>query len=215
MSIGVILNLPSSSVIQIGFVNDQTGETNAFKVPERYGGRFDDASDEEVILWFHNHDELKDMSIGEPLGMDADASSGIWSVSADDAANAIATGKARSGDFIAVSGLSVWEKTPGGIAGGIRGEVNNGLFELVEAEHVDSVWDTLLEQEVMSMDTLDENISLMDLAWSEGSSVDDDDVDDVDATAISNNGASGDLADTALRKWIIAFMLDSDEEAKQ
>ena len=206
MSVGVILNLPTATPIQFDFVDERTGDGASFQIPERYGGRFSDASDEEVFLWFHCNESLKDKGIGEPLGMDV---SSVWNVSPEDAANAIATGKARAEDFIVVSGLSVWEKAPGGIAGGIRGEVNNNLFEVVPIEDIGSVFDVLLQQEPMSSDTLEENIAFIDLAWSEAQSADRDTPDLLPTSVYKSNVSISHLADTALKRWVSAFLLEN------
>jgi putative AlgH/UPF0301 family transcriptional regulator len=208
MSVGVILNIPTSTVISLEFTNEKLGGKKKFNILERYGGRFSDASDEEVLLWFHCNEILKDNGIGEPLGFD---DSLVWNVSPDDAANAIAAGTAVAEDFIVVSGLSVWEKAPGGLAGGIKGEVNNNLFEVVDPENVESAWDALLQQEIMTEENLDENISLIDLAWSECSS-EDDNADDTQPTMVHDSDVSiTELGDKALRRWLSAFMLSSDE----
>jgi len=207
MSVGVLLNLPTATTIQFDFANERTGAGNAYKLPERYGGRFSDASDEEVLLWFHCNESLKDKGIGEPLGMDL---SSVWNVSPDDAANAIVAGQARAEDFLVVSGISVWEKAPGGIAGGIRGEVNNNLFEVVPTEEIGSVFDSLLQQEPMTREALEENIAFISLAWSEAQSVEYEDHDNAPPTKVyKSNTTMSDLADTALKRWISAFLLES------
>lgn len=202
MSVGVILNMPTSTEISL-----ELGGKKSFNIPERYGGRFADASDQDVLLWFHCNDILKDEGIGEPLGL---YESGIWSVQPDDAASAIAAGNARAEDFIVVSGISVWEKAPGGLTGGIRGEVNNNLFEVVGNEIVDSAWDALLQQELMSEETLDENLSLIELAWSECSSEDESIAEAPPTKVYNSNVTVAELADKALRKWVSAFMLSTE-----
>lgn len=213
MSVGVILNLPSSSTVSLEFTNERTGIQKSFMIPERYGGRFSEAGEEEeMLLWFHDNDELKSKGIGRPLD---NTEYSIWSISADDAANAIATGQARAEDFIVVSGISVWEKAPGGVAGGIQGEVNNNLFEIVPPENIASIFDTLLQQEPMSRETMDDNINYIDLAWSEGQSR--------DATATirpsqlqqptriyKSEVTISELAEIALKRWITAFLLNDE-----
>lgn len=208
MSVGVILNLPTATTVQFDFVDERIGGGNLYKLPERYGGRFSDASDEDVLLWFHCNESLKDKGIGEPLGMDI---SSVWNVSSDDASNAISIGQARAEDFLVVSGISVWEKAPGGVAGGIRGEVNNNLFEVVPTEEISSVFDSLLQQEPMAADTLEDNIAFIGLAWSEAQSAErDHDHDDAPHTKVyKSNRTISDLADTALKRWISAFLLES------
>ena len=206
MSVGVILNLPTSSLVEIEFENTKSGLKSGFKLPERYGGRFSDDGDEDVLLWFHCNEDLKDENIGSPLGP---KTSPIWAVTSDDAANAIATGKARAEDFIVSSGLSVWEKAPGGIAGGIKGDVNNNLFEIIDPDNVESVWDILVQQEAMSEETMDENLSLIDLAWTEGESGDDDGQEVSSAKVYNSEVTIAELADTALRKWVTTFLLDN------
>ncbi len=213
MSVGVILNMPTSTAISFEFTNEDVGGKASFDIPERYGGRFTDNSDEDVLLWFHCNEILKEKGIGEPLGFDE---SSIWSVQPDAAAKAIAMGDARAEDFLVVSGLSVWEKSPGGIAGGIRGEVNNNLFEVVDPDNVDAAWDILLQQEVMTEESLDENLSLIDLAWSECSNDDDvespDNEESLSVKVFKSDVTVSELADRALKKWARAFMLSNEDE---
>jgi len=219
MSVGVILNLPSASTVSLEFTNERTGIQKSFMLPERYGGRFSEAGEEDMLLWLHCNDELKSKGMGNPL---CESEYAIWSISADDAANVIATGQARAEDFIVVSGLSVWEKAPGGIAGGIQGELNNNLFEIVPPENISSIFDILLQQEPMSQETIDDNINYIDLAWSEAQPK--------DAAAAANTTTTtspsefqqstriyksdvtiSHLADIALKRWITAFLLDNEE----
>ncbi len=201
MSVGVILNLPSSTPITMAFIDPNSDSENSYTIPERYGGRFSDSNDEDSLLWFHCNDDLKEAAVGNRLGP---RESTIWTISPDDAVNAIATGKARAEDFIVVSGLSVWEKAPGGLAGGIQGEVNNNLFEIIDRESTESVWDILLEQKTMSEETIDENLSLIEMAWSEGG-----DMNEIPSEKIFNsNVTTVELANKALRRWISAFLLN-------
>jgi len=197
MSVGVILNLPSASAIALEFEDTKTGGESSHVIPMRYGGRYSDASDDDSLLWFHCNDDLKRKKVGSRLGPDG---SFIWTVTPEDAANAIATGVARAEDFIAVSGLSVWEKAIGGLAGGIKGEVNNNLFEVVDKESVECVWDILLQQEVMTKKTAAENLSLIDTAWCEGAPE--------DSMQPSLDAPVNRLAFRALQKWISAFLID-------
>lgn len=212
MSVGVILNMPSSSTVSLEFTNERTGVQKSFMIPERYGGRFSEAEEEEVMLWFHCNDELKSKGIGNPLDDTTEYS--IWSISPDDAANVIATGEATAEDFIVVSGLSVWEKAPGGIAGGIQGEVNNHLFEIVPPENIASIFDILLQQEPMKRETIDDNINYMDLAWSESLSKDPATRKPTglqQSTKIYKSDVTiSDLADVALKRWISAFLLQDE-----
>lgn len=207
MSIGVILNMPTSTFITIEFENEIQGTKKIVQIPERYGGRFSDGIDEDTLLWFHCNDILKEKSIGSPLGPD-DAP--IWNLSSDDASNAIATGEARAEDFLVVGGLSVWEKAPGGIAGGIRGEMNNNLFEVVDPKYVEDVWDALNQQEMTSPETIEENFSLIDLAWSECSSEDEIGSNTTSINVYNSDVTKDELADSALKRWMSAFMTDSE-----
>lgn len=205
LSVGVILNLPTASHIQMEFDNEKSGDHSTFAIPERYGGRFSDASDDDVLLWFHCNDLLKEKKIGEPLGMDVNS---VWNVSPEDAATAIAKGEARAKDFLVVSGLSIWEKTEGGNVGGIRGEVNNNLFEVVSVEDIPHVFDILLEQEVMTSESVEENLSLIDLAWSDASPQETDNEEKEFKRVYKSDKTISELSYDALERWIRAFVIE-------
>ena len=89
-------------------------------------------------------------------------------------------------------------------------DVRLKLQIVVGNEIVDSAWDALLQQELMSEETLDENLSLIELAWSECSSEDESIAEAPPTKVYNSNVTVAELADKALRKWVSAFMLSTE-----
>lgn len=209
ISVGVILNLPTSSSIEIQISDesddedDGDGEVVGFEMLERYGGRFNDISDgqESNLIFLHCNDDLKAEKIGKPVG--GESQSEIWSLDSEEAIQAIASGLARPEDFIVISGLSVWEKSLGGIEGGLHGEVNKGLFQVVDNLDVPTIFDLLTEQKLLTPISLEENIELIYSAWADAGP--DDEVEEI-------QDDTQELIDIAFKRWIKAFLVYSIDE---
>jgi putative AlgH/UPF0301 family transcriptional regulator len=207
ISVCVILNLPTSSSIEIEIADDEDDAENriGFEMLERYGGRFNDISNDEDnnLIFLHCNDELKAEKIGHPVGK---GKSEVWSIGTEEAVHAIAEGMARAEDFLVISGLSVWEKAPGGIAGGIEGEVNKGLFEIVDNADVPAIFDMLTEQKPMNLETLEENLELIHSVWTDaGPIIEEEGLD-------PSQDASEALMNLAFQRWIKAFLMFSNED---
>jgi hypothetical protein len=61
----------------------------------------------------------------------------------------------------------------------------------------------------MASDTLEENIAFVDLAWSEAQSADRDIPDILPTSVYKSNVLISHLADTALKRWVSAFLLEN------
>lgn len=204
ISVCVILNLPTSSSIEIEIASDED-DVVGFEMLERYGGRFNDISNDEEnnLIFLHCNDELKADNIGHPVGR---GKSEVWNIGTEEAVSAIAEGKARPEDFLVISGLSVWEKAPGGVAGGIEGEVNKGLFEIVDNADVPAIFDLLTEQKPMTLESLEENLELIHSAWIDAGPI-------IEEEGIeASPDTSETLMNLAFQRWIKAFLIFSSEE---
>jgi putative AlgH/UPF0301 family transcriptional regulator len=178
ISVGMILNQPSTKAIEMVLVDKITSEKRSLDIPIRFGGQYS-IQGQSPIMWFHNNRDLKDMMIGTPIK----PVNGIWKCTADDAARAIESGKAKPSDFLITSGISVWIKGGKGNIG-LQGAIDKGHFEIIPPSKYPSVWKKLLGQkEVLTKLNLVQNISKGHEAWEEGgdstaassSNVDDDD----------------------------------------
>ena len=217
VSVGVLLNLPSTYDIELGVPS-----MGALTMTQRYGGRYGvrEQSGDKPFVWLHFNDSLRNAKVGSPI---AGRLENVWMCTEEDAGAAIAVGLATPDDFIVVNGFSVWKKEAGGMAGGIRGEVLGGRFEVVAPERMPSVWEVLRKQRLLSVKTMDVNISLIDQAWKMGAAI----LSDEGASSCSRGGVPtsskaipegselahksrmslGELADLALRSWIATFLL--------
>lgn len=207
ISVCVILNLPTSSSIEIEIADDEDSEDNrvGFDMLERYGGRFNDISSNEDsnLIFLHCNDELKADKIGHPVGK---GNSEVWSIGTEEVVKAIAEGKARPEDFLVISGLSVWEKAPGGVAGGIEAELNKGLFEIVDNADVPDIFDLLTEQKPMTLESLEENLELIHSAWIDaGPTIEEEGIE-------LSPGTNDSLMNLAFERWIKAFLMFRSEE---
>ena len=107
--------------------------------------------------------------------------------------------------------------------GGIDAEVQNGNFEVLQEIHIPEVWELLKHQCVLSPGTLDFNLHISNYAWiAGGRNVN---VDGIKLSAdkkmhlrkekvhsssnsiIANGIIDDSLCDTALRTWILAYLL--------
>lgn len=199
LSVGLILNHPTPD--QYELVTPQ-GRRVEFTI--RYGG-WDGRDDVDPFIWLHSSQTMRDAEMGTPLGN----RHGIWSCSQDSVSRAIDKGLALAEDFMLVQGFSVWEKKSG--AGGVAGQVLAGNFETVSASHCE-IWSILQSQTRLTETTLDENIRLSNHAW-EISGMDMvvkniDPGNDVKRMVFDSFVSVSDLADQALRNWIITFVLN-------
>ena len=221
VSAGVILNHPSAKGIEMELIDKVTADRRQLKVPIRFGGQYV-IRGQNILMWMHNSQDLKDESVGAPVGEDE---SGIWKCSQDQATQAIQEGIARPSDFIITTGLSIWMK--GSEGDGIQGEVRDGNFEMIPEAKYSSVWKKLRSQkETLTKINLIKNISDGHEAWEAGAPIDvnsrnDDEEEDVAVTEGIGEGFDEDnskyvhntdtkvskLSDDALRSWIATHLL--------
>lgn len=163
ISIGMILNQPSSKAIEMILVDKITSEKRTLEIPIRFGGQYS-IQGQSPMMWLHNNQDLKDVMIGTPIK----SLNGIWKCTPEDAAKAIESGKAKPSDFLITSGISVWLKGGKGNIG-LQGEIDKGNFEIIPSSNYANVWKKLLGQkEVLTKLNLVQNISKGHEAWEEG-----------------------------------------------
>ena len=223
MSVGLILNQPSSKGVEIKMVDRKSGTKRDVMMPVRFGGQFA-IRGEGALLWFHYSAALREAKVGSPVGAD----DGIWKCSQDDAISAISAALAKPNDFIIVNGLSVWTKGERGAYQGMQGEVNSGKFEVMEPEKIGQVWNMLVKQDTLTKVNLIQNLNNGDRAWKAaggggggggGDNTSEDDAypvtagigegfdEEDDALVFKSDVRVAKLSDDALRTWVATFLL--------
>lgn len=167
VTVGAILNRPAAKGLDVQINEKSTGEKKSVSIPLRFGGQYT-VKGAEALLWLHCSPALRQAEVGAPMGQNTN---GIWKCTSDDVINSIGRGLAKPEDFIAISGVSIWGRFPGDPAsGGIQGEVDKGKFEVVPDSKIESVWDALGKQDVLTNDNLSLNLKVATEAWDAGSS---------------------------------------------
>jgi putative AlgH/UPF0301 family transcriptional regulator len=218
VSVGVLLNRPSSRGLDISIVEKEKGRTRRVALPIRFGGQYA-VKGTDPLLWLHNSPVLRQAKIGSPIGPELD---GLFKCTADDVTKAMKMGLGTPDEFCVVTGVSVWLQ---GIQGGLLGDVRDGKFEVVPTSQVDAVWSTLCQQEVMTRTNLVQTLVTADRAWRLGVAQDKSaaankplppigglgegyDEED-DSVVFKTDWKLSDLCDDALRGWLAAFLLNS------
>lgn len=160
MTIGVVLNRPSSKAMILGDT----------ELPIRYGGRFGVEGRGRPTMWLHcNHDKLQDACVGQPVSMvdEADEASGVfWKCTKEDAETAVEMGLADADDFLVVKGLSVWYKHSVVSAAGKAPAVElEASFTEVDKGSIPVVWKLLKAQELLNKNNAAENLEAANAAW--------------------------------------------------
>lgn len=201
-SVGLVLNLPTTESYSITMSNG-----NVVDFPIRYGGPGGENEEEDPLIWLHNNESLKSMKIGKSLNNNEDADS-VFTCALNDVISCLESGAAAPGDFLLVQGFCVWEKEADS-AGGIKGQVLNGNFEVQTGGEVNKqVWSRLSTQERLSEETLSKNIQLSVDAWSAGfSPVNDRSI----RTVFESEVKVSTLSDEALMNWMKIFLLGNAE----
>ena len=117
------------------------------------------------LRWLHCNQRLRDASIGSPIG-DLELAKCVWKCTQEDAVSAVRQGLALPEDFMVISGVSVWTKGDKGTARGIQGEIRKGNFEIVTTDKIQTAWNILKDQQLLSAWTLAKNLSISYSAWS-------------------------------------------------
>ena len=175
----------------------------------RYGGPVQCFGDENNIIpltFLHRSEQL----IGARIG--SNVANGIFRCTEEEAITAMSTNLAKPDEFMVIQGLSMWkkERQSDKVIGGVIGDIEEGFFEPVAQIHMKHVWDTLMRQNKLSYETLEENLSLLQSAWHQS--------DRPVAAACSNDkmcvfGSDNEvtaLADEALRRWMKAYFLGDE-----
>lgn len=212
VSIGAILNQPSTKSIEIELVDKRTGIKKCINIPVRFGGQYS-IRGQSSFLWLHSKRELVEAKIGKPVGFQT----GINICSQDEATSAISSGQARPLDFIVVSGLSVWISTEGG---SLHDQVRSGKFEVVPAELIPNVWSSLLKQELLTNFNLMGNLAQSQEVWKAGGKTQANIVEEPltsgigegfdeenDSLVYKTEVPVRNLSDDAKRSWVATFLL--------
>lgn len=222
ISVGVMLNHPAAKGLEMKIEDKSTRKSSTVSIPLRYGGEYA-VKGQHPLLWLHCSPNLRSQQVGSEIGAEG---GGIWKCSQEEATAAIGQGLAAPEDFVVISGVSVWTKGEGGILRGMQGEVQKGNFEVVPSGQVQSVWDKLQKQEVLTHLNLMKNLATGNEAWLEGarananSSTSDKDVsildgigegydEEDDSLVFKSDTRVSRLSDTALRSWVATFLLGS------
>jgi putative AlgH/UPF0301 family transcriptional regulator len=197
-TVGVILNLPTTKTVDL----------DKASLLMRYGGSYVVFGEgERPLLWLHCNDRLRQASTGIPF--DEFNIGGVWECTPDDVANCIRSGIASPNDFMVVSGGYIWVKDNNGETGGMRAEVWNGRFEVISVDYVQSVWNTLLIQQVMTRETLDQNLATSSNAWNLASPTKIE--EDKTETIFGCDMKLSLLEDESRRRWVAKYVLNDPD----
>lgn len=208
-TVGVILNLPTTKTVDLNVANAGAADEGSSSAPIllRYGGNtvvFGEG--ERPLLWLHCNDKLRQTGVGIPLD-DFDAADGVWECTSRDVASAIGSGMASPSDFMVVSGGFIWVKDNDGRTGGMRGQVWSGRFEIIPVERMQKVWDTLLAQEVMTRENVDQNLGTSFLAW-EVASAEEEAPPKESLSVFGSDVNLAQLEDEAMRRWVAKYVMN-------
>lgn len=165
-------------------------------LPVRYGGPMQVS---EPIMYLYSNESLD--CVGVQMG-----NSEIYSCTEDEIIESIELGLASADDFLAIQGISVWKKNGG--VGGVKGDVDEGFFEIVPSESKSKVWGTLISQRKLSRVNFEDNLALIQRAWVQAGGKRVDDGDGEDALVFGTDVDVSTLADEALRRWVAVYLLD-------
>jgi putative AlgH/UPF0301 family transcriptional regulator len=223
-SVVVVLNRPSSKVLDIKVAGKNTGGARVVTIPMRFGGQYA-AQGEEALLWLYSSQSLRQMDIGSPIG--AHQQNVIWKCTAQDVITAIGQGSAEPAEpaeFLVVSGVSVWEKNTVGTKSGIEGEIKLKKFEIIPNSTRDNVWSVLLRQQVLTKTNVGRSLALTEETWEAanangrsqsskekkqnpigglGKGFDEED----DSFVFKSDVKVSKLSDDTLQSWIATFLL--------
>ena len=224
MSVGLQLNLPSDRTFDASIRDDSKIFKSKFltQLPLRYGGQYggistiaendqdsEDDDDDDPLFILHMSPTLRDANIGQPIS--ENFKDGIWSCSIKEYASAVASYKASPDEFMCIDGFCLWTKhlnESGNVGGGVIEEVVKGNFEIVPHVRTSKVWNELLQQEILSEDTLLKNFKILDSAWSLADQnwrkdrKDDEKADKAHKLSLLN--------DEALKRWMIMNLQNDD-----
>lgn len=203
VSVGVILNRPSTQRLEIHTEDAETGEKSTVIVPLRFGG--ETTLQGGQIIWLHGSPELRDAGIGVEIG---EMKNSVWICSETDVTKAIGSGLATPDDFMVFTGVTGWTKgDPQTTVNGIQGEIKNGNFEIVPFDKTTEIWSILGEQPVLNELNMVQNVAIANEAWARaGHGSSNNDAED-DSIVFNSDVRVDELGDDALRSWIAAHLL--------
>jgi putative AlgH/UPF0301 family transcriptional regulator len=212
ITIGIILNQPSTKSIEMDLVDKRTGVKKVVKLPVRFGGQYA-IRGQTPLLWMHAKDDLRKANVGSPVGPNSE----IWKCTQDEATSAIGSGLAKPVDFLIVSGLSIWISDE---RDSLSDQIKNENFEIVPSEKVSKVWDALLKQEILTKLNLLQNLARSDEAWSAGGNqqaklnvepltlgIGEGFDEENDSFVYKSDVRVETLSDDARRSWVATFLL--------
>lgn len=251
-NMGVILNRPSSRIIDLGGKAQKVSDKGSSSVvPVRYGGRYGlydekTGSDEQRSkqtaanhppapeTWLHfGHVGLREAQVGVPIAPEDDTY--IWQCSRQDAETAVEMGLASPSDFLVTLGFTLWERKAQSYASQQSRPLTmtrlEKEFQPVAKASIPNLWKELLQQTCLSMETLDRNLEKGKAAYKmakilppqraptpkhekESTS---NYLKEASQRQKNKNSTVGtatstyDLADEALRRWMVMFLLNTTE----
>ena len=221
ISVGVILNRPSTKAIDIEIKDQKTLKSRKVQLPLRFGGQFA-VKGTEPLLWLHSSEQCREAELGTPLGTHKN---GIWKCSIEDVTQAISKGLAKPDEFMVITGVSVWTKNEEGFLSGMQGEVQAGRFEVVPDSKVERIWNTLIQQEVLTAPSMVQSLAVSDEAWKCGGLNGEtkprkdnpsefngrlEEVDEEGYTLVFKSDTKvSKLGDDALKSWVATFLLNA------
>jgi putative AlgH/UPF0301 family transcriptional regulator len=210
MTVGVMLNMPSSIGIELWMKNEEGSlfENDLVTIPLRFGGSLGGApfrvestsycEEKDPLFSLHMSPHLRKAKIGEPVG---DNVNGVWKCSFAELSDAIEEGVGFVEDFSIIDGICVWNKDEdenGNMIGGIISEINDGKFCIVSSSHVEQVWKSLSSMEVLTACNVDKIIKLGENAWELGQQE-----EQVHSSNVDQNKS---LHDEALKHWMGVYL---------
>ncbi len=217
LSVGLILNQPSSKTFEINLKDDSKffKSTFSMQLPIRYGGAYGgptsfsdkDEVDDGPLFILHMSQTLRDANVGQPIG--ENFRDGIWSCTSEQYTSAIANYIATPDDFMCIDGFCLWTKhvtESGHVGGGVMEDVLKGKFDLVPHVRTYKVWNELMKQQVLCGDSLEHNFKVFHSAWD---LADYDWRQDKEKEHISENDYRLSLlSDEALKRWMMIYLHD-------
>ena len=205
MTIGVMLNVPSSISLDLWMNSEEESLQDTVSVPLRYGGPLGSPPCDvdycdvcEPLFSLHMNPDLRRANIGEPIG-DNDKN-GIWKCTFEELTGAIHEGLAFVEDFFVVDGICVWNKEVdenGNLVCGILKEIQHGRFHIVSSSRIEQVWHNLSSMEVLTTYNIDKIMAIGEEAWKLGNQ---------ELTSVDEKKKRS-LHDEALKHWMEVFLL--------
>jgi hypothetical protein len=190
--IGAILNRPSSKCVRLKHKS----------LPVRFGGRYGIGGEGKPETWLHcGNEALRNAKVGVPVVPEDESL--VWQCSTEDAETAVEIGLASPSDFMAVLGLTLWEKhpPPEGVGLPLTKTTLAKDFSPVPKSAVPRLWKELLCQEISTEASLSKNILHSKTAYHLAS----------DGDTSLDKKDSPCLADEALERWIKMFLIKEGE----